>query len=334
MGTAPRLQRRTDVTTLTSTSAPVVVESESVSHVTGTDARLEAKIDPESQRRVALYQFQMVTNTNEYFSTFVCPAGWGSSSICLGLDDEVEGLPTGVTGAGEEGQAVSLDLARAGINLKPGTTYHYRVIAATDVFTEDTTDWEGPTVAGSDQTFTTRGTIEPVVSELEPASGSTSGRTRITIQGIYLENTLGGSVYFGSVKGRIVEEECDGMCEIEPYTTLVVESPPHEAGTVDVTVENDDGYVSAINPGDQFTYVSSAGGHEPTSVPPSFPGSPWIVPSPPKTMHESKPLTRARKLAAALKLCAHKPKKRRASCERQAHKRYGAVIRPAKQGRK
>ncbi len=66
-------------------------------------------------------------------------------------------------------------------------------------------------------------------------------------------------MYFGSVKGRIVEEECDGFCEIMPYTMLVVESPPHEAGTVNVTVENEQGYVSSINPGDQFTYVSSPG---------------------------------------------------------------------------
>jgi hypothetical protein len=41
------------------------------------------------------------------------------------------------------------------MGLKPGTTYHYRVIAATSVLTEDTTEWEGPTVEGPDQAFTT-----------------------------------------------------------------------------------------------------------------------------------------------------------------------------------
>ena len=138
----------------TTTSRPVI-ESESASHVTATDATLEAKINPKNLERGALYQFQLVGNTDEYFPVFVCPAGWAHSSICLGLDTEVEGLPTGVTYAAQVGQAVSLDLASAHVKLKPGTTYHYRVIAATSVLTEDTTDWEGPIVEGADQTFTT-----------------------------------------------------------------------------------------------------------------------------------------------------------------------------------
>lgn len=45
----------------------------------------------------------------------------------------------------------------------------------------------------------------------------------------------------------------------------------------------------------------------------------------------TKPLTRARKLAQALRSCGRKPKKRRAICEAQARKRYGARS-TAKQG--
>lgn len=139
-------------------SSTPVIESESVSNITPTDATLEAKINPENVKSGALYQFQLVGNPNEYFSTFVCPPEWAGSSLCLGLDTEAEGLPFGRTDPGTEGQTVSLDLAhagRVGVTLKPGTTYHYRVVAATSVFTEDTTQWEGPTVEGSDQTFTT-----------------------------------------------------------------------------------------------------------------------------------------------------------------------------------
>ena len=142
-------------TTAPATTAPVVIESEAASHVSSSDATLEATINPENLQRGALYQFQLVSSSGEYFSTFVCPAGWAQSSICLGLDSEVQGLPTRVSSAGQKGQAVSLDLADAGVTLTPNTTYHYRVIAATSVLTEDTTDWEGPTVEGADQTFTT-----------------------------------------------------------------------------------------------------------------------------------------------------------------------------------
>jgi hypothetical protein len=50
---------------------------------------------------------------------------------------------------------VNLDLAGAGMDLEPETTYHYRVIAATAVQTVDTINWEDPIVDGTDRTFTT-----------------------------------------------------------------------------------------------------------------------------------------------------------------------------------
>jgi hypothetical protein len=48
---------------------------------------------------------------------------------------------------------------------------------------------------------------------------------------------------------------------------------------------------------------------------------------------KAKPLTRAQKLAAALKACKRKPKKQRAGCQAKARKRYGPVKR-AKKGKK
>jgi hypothetical protein len=91
------------------------------------------------------------------------------------------------------------------------------------------------------------------ITSLEPSNGPTSGGTTVTIHGEPLENAR--SVHFGTVEGKILHEECDGECEIVPYRTLVVESPPHAAGTVDVTVETGQG-ASFISPGDEFTYVS------------------------------------------------------------------------------
>jgi hypothetical protein len=95
----------------------------------------------------------------------------------------------------------------------------------------------------------------PTITSLEPNNGPTSGGTTVIIHGEPLENAR--SVHFGSVEGKIIEEECGGLCEIMPYRTLVVESPPHAAGTVDVTVETDGG-VSLPTPGDEFTYSPPA----------------------------------------------------------------------------
>jgi hypothetical protein len=97
---------------------------------------------------------------------------------------------------------------------------------------------------------------EVQIISLEPNHGPTSGGTRVVIHGEPLENAR--SVHFGAVEGKIVEEECGGHCEIMPYRTLVVESPPHSAGTVDVTVETAQG-VSVASPGDKFTYGPSGG---------------------------------------------------------------------------
>jgi hypothetical protein len=132
--------------------------------------------------------------------------------------------------------------------LRPGTVYTY-CLAAVSEFGES---------FGQELTFKTEGEPvmgSPTVSSLEPESGPSTGGTRVVIHGDFLENAR--SVYFGATAGKIVEEECGGHCEIVPYTTLVVESPPHEAGAVDVRVETAQG-TSSTNPGDQFTYSTSA----------------------------------------------------------------------------
>jgi hypothetical protein len=49
---------------------------------------------------------------------------------------------------------------------------------------------------------------------------------------------------------------------------------------------------------------------------------------------KAKPLTRAQKLAKALKACKKKPKKQRAGCEKQARKKYGPLKKAKKKARK
>lgn len=60
-------------------------------------------------------------------------------------------------------------------------------------------------------------------------------------------------------------------------------------------------------------------------APPSqtFSGAGNLAPAPTAVV-QAKPLTRAQKLAKALKTCTRKPKKQRAQCEKQARKQYGA----------
>ena len=128
--------------------------------------------------------------------------------------------------------------------LRFGETYRYRLVAG---------NADGA-VRSTVATFTVG--FSPVITSVEPNHGPTSGGTTVTIHGEPLENAR--AVHFGTVEGKILHEECDGECEIVPYRTLVVESPPHAAGTVDVTVETAQG-VSVASPGDKFTYGPSGG---------------------------------------------------------------------------
>jgi IPT/TIG domain len=126
--------------------------------------------------------------------------------------------------------------------LRMGETYRYRLVADND-------DGTSRSAVG---TFTVG--FAPVITSLEPDHGPTSGGTTVTLHGEPLENAR--AVYFGGVQGTILHEECDGECEIAPYRTLVVESPPHAAGTVDVTVQTAQG-ASIDSVGDEFTYGPS-----------------------------------------------------------------------------
>jgi hypothetical protein len=140
-------------TTLPGTSPSIATES--ASSITPTDAILEAEIDPGSN--AAYYQFQLAKNPTEFASEFTCPTeGFpAGSSLCLGITPQQGALPIRSIPAATTGQSVSLDLESAGAGLEPGATYYYRAIAARIVPTEDTTQWEEPTVFGANMSFTT-----------------------------------------------------------------------------------------------------------------------------------------------------------------------------------
>ncbi|HEY7934877.1 MAG TPA: NHL repeat-containing protein [Solirubrobacteraceae bacterium] len=150
------------------------IQSESVSQVTQSDATLEATINPQGVPYGVDYQFQLVKNTSEYLGELICaedgvvqpvgqdgcldPPGWPSGAIPLRSI------------AGSEGKPVSLDLASVGVTLQPGTTYHYRVLAATAKASEDGVIWESPATIGADHTFTTNSShARPLGGEGEPS---------------------------------------------------------------------------------------------------------------------------------------------------------------------
>jgi len=84
-------------------------------------------------------------------------------------------LPISFLVAGSSDDSVGVDLEREiGLTLQPETTYHYRVIAVSSPLTEDTVEWEGPTVYGADQTFTTQAPKSTGLGDLL-SSGSFSG---------------------------------------------------------------------------------------------------------------------------------------------------------------
>ncbi len=112
--------------------AEPTVEDESVSHVTATNAVVEAVINPGDLETE--YQFRVI----------------GAPCMAIPLTCEVPSDPLfpstpGVIPASSSGQPVAVNLSDAGLILEPGATYHYAVIA---------TNNDG-TKSGPDQTFTT-----------------------------------------------------------------------------------------------------------------------------------------------------------------------------------
>ncbi len=83
---------------------------------------------------------------------------------------------------------------------------------------------------------------QPVVTNINPATGTTAGGTPVTITGIDL--TAATAVDFGSAAGKITSDTAD----------QIVATSPAGSGMVDVTVVTANG-TSATSSNDQFTYV-------------------------------------------------------------------------------
>jgi hypothetical protein len=229
------------------------------------------------------------------------------------------------------------------VTLQPGTTYHYRVLAAKRVQSEDGVNWQGPFAEGPDQTFTTLPPSTPpsevVTGPAEPTPGGYKLKGKLNPDGLpttyYYE-------YIGSNEVECLDMEL-GMARCWHETAHVgpitgdtqQEIPPVEVTglTVGVTyryrlvAHNADRAVF----GNEASFAVTAKGapsgqakQEPKSKPPAPLVTQLAVTSPPiKTTTKYKPLTKAQKLTNALKACKSKPKKQRGTCKKQAREKYG-----------
>ena len=100
-------------------ASPPVIESESASAITPTDATLEAAVDPNGLETA--YRFRL---------EFGC---FSTRSACEWVAEKE--LPSGALAASSESQNVSLDLNDAGVTLHPGWEYRYGVEASSSAGT-------------------------------------------------------------------------------------------------------------------------------------------------------------------------------------------------------
>jgi hypothetical protein len=163
-------------TFVASTGSAPSIDSESVSHLTSTDATLEAQINPDGLE--TSYRFRLEWGCG-LSSNEVCPlycntdpeatssseATW---SWCEGR--HVVSLRSAEIPASFQAQDVSLDLNEAGVPLHPGTMYRYSIVAINSAGKA-----EGP-----GQTLTTPS--ETGVESLSQASGSTDPQSSTTTQ--------------------------------------------------------------------------------------------------------------------------------------------------------
>jgi hypothetical protein len=197
--------------------------------------------------------------------------------------------------------------------LKPGTTYHYAVVATNSVGTK----------IGPDATFTTSPPTPPVA-----VTGEAVGVTQTAA-------TLTGTVDTRGLRTTVSFEVGETPALGFPEQASVV--PGSESGT---TVSISMSFGNYLPPGTTFYYRARASnadgvryGAVKSFTTASFPAPPTLSSSPLLVLPKAMPSTEtgvptprksstSQKLAKALKACAKKPKSKRAACRRQARKKY------------
>jgi hypothetical protein len=270
--------------TVTTPPPPPSVVTGVASGVTQTDASVTGTVNPEGLETSYYYQYGLSTEYGQ-----VTPA-----------------LPGTAVGSGSSPVPAPAFIQP----LTPGETYHYRLVASN----EDGTSY------GQDETLTTVADEQPLAS-----TGAASG---VSVEAATISGTIdprGNSAGYSFEYGTTTA-----------YGTQTFGTAPLDQGVQTVTLA-----LRGLQAGTIYHYrlvASNPGGtsvgEDGTFATPRI-ASPIIPPSAtpliaiPSTAFPKertakttpKTLTKAQKLAAALKACAKKPKKKRAFCRKQARKR-------------
>lgn len=233
------------------TSTPPSIDSESATGISPNSATLEALINPQSTEQGAYYQFQLAEDPSEFAPEFTCPTeGFPAhSSLCLGITAEEGALPIEATSAGTTDQAVNLDLESVGASLEPGTTYYYRVIAARIAPSEDTIDWEEPTVFGESKSFATSSGAPPTIE--------TQSVSNLTSSDATLEATINPGGLETTYEFLLWESACGPECESIVDIPLPSATLPASSAGEEVSLDLNSAGVT-LNPGAEYGYSVTA----------------------------------------------------------------------------
>ena len=216
--------------------------------------------------------------------------------------------PDEVLGASVQGQAVNANLS----GLSPNTTYHYRLAVTND----------GGIDYSADETFTTYTTAPAVATgqavsvaqstatlggSLDPQGADTSYWFEYGTNADYSTSAPASAVDAGSGNG--FQSVTQGISGLTPGVTYHFRLVTNNAGGTSYGADQ------------TFTTATATAAASTTTA-----TTPKTTP-PPAGTTTPKTLTKAQKLAQALKACAKKPKGKRAACQKAARKKYAPATR-------
>jgi hypothetical protein len=258
-----------------------------------------------------------------YHFAYIDQAAYEAAVAKSAVDPYAEGGRTAETEVGS-------DSAQHGVGplvvseLRPGVTYHYAVVATNSV----------GTVFGSDATFTTMPPTPPIAS-----TGAAIAVTQLS------------AALTGTVDTRELQSTLEFEFGTSPYAGSLVSASVIAGSESGSTVGISTFFQNNLQPSTTYYYRAIATNADGTSYgaeqsfttgsfPPAFTLSAGLAPlaytsiavlnakeaREGKVTTVSKPLTRAQKLAKALKACKKtRSKQKKAACVRSARKKYGPV---------
>ncbi len=325
-------------------SSSPVIESEAVSHITATDATLEAQINPGGLETtyevwVGRYPECIEERMESCESSGGGPAGTGAI--------------VGTIPASFSSHTVSVDIAKAWHKLSPNSSYIYSVSATNSGWA-----YEG-SAYGANKMFSTASASAPAiesesVSHVTPTDATLEAQLNTeglsTLYQFQLSYTrcrecmsptyiipLPSGLLLGSFETQSVSLDLNsagvtlkpGFYEYSLSATSTGGTTAAHGGSFEPPEEVVQPLHNTPSPSPQPTpgpaQNAGQGAVTPAATNPNPVGN--VTPSPKVTA-----LTSAHKLTKALRACKRKPRKRRASCEKQAHKKYGTTGTKAKRG--